>query len=211
MSTSFGDDTEAFEAALNFLNEYDDDDVNDSTILPWSEAIGDFSEENLGQEAPDLTLLPLELARHNEFSNTNCNLKPAVAEQQTSKKLGKKAKPKRQRPPSYNPNQARDQRRKEIGFLRGKVAEMEQDLRALQTARGATQVLTSQGEGGSGLENLSAGGVFSTTMWKDMANSQLAQRLRAERENRQLRAVLEGQIKIGKSLQKLLEASATTQ
>ncbi|KAF4319401.1 hypothetical protein BBO99_00003555 [Phytophthora kernoviae] len=47
-------------------------------------------------------------------------------------------------------------------------------------------------------------------VWKEMASHQLEQRLKSERENRQLKLVLEGQIKIAKSLEKLLQARATT-
>ncbi|EGZ08857.1 hypothetical protein PHYSODRAFT_524263 [Phytophthora sojae] len=150
MSLDLVEDSEAFEAALHFVDEYveaeqqhDDDDDDAALTL-----------------ALDGLPSPNELAL---------------------------------RPLNYNPNRARDEQRKELLYLREKVVEMEQELKALQSTLSTSS------------------GFRAPDVWKDMASHQLEQRLKSERENRRLKAVLEGQIKIGKSLAKLLEATSTTE
>ncbi|RLN71895.1 hypothetical protein BBJ28_00019032 [Nothophytophthora sp. Chile5] len=118
---------------------------------------------------------------------------------------------------SYNPNRARQQERKELLYLREKVVDMEQKLSALQkTRRGTASSASKSGadaENEEDLSELSTSAVVRQDpgVWKEMASHQLEQRLKSERENRRLKLVLEGQIKIAKSLEKLLEAHATTQ
>eukprot|EP00644_Phytophthora_capsici_P016968 jgi/Phyca11/574157/estExt2_Genewise1.C_PHYCAscaffold_590232 len=87
-------------------------------------------------------------------------------------------------------NRVRDQERRELLYLREKVADMQQKLQALEKTRQEEEE--------------------APAVWKEMASHQLEQRLKSERENRQLKMVLEGQIKIAKSLEKLLQARATT-
>ncbi|ETI41502.1 hypothetical protein F443_13273 [Phytophthora nicotianae P1569] len=65
---------------------------------------------------------------------------------------------------------------------------------------------------GNGMSNAKGGDIEEATqaVWKDMAISQLEQRLRSERHNRRLKSAVENQLKIAKRLERLLEAHITT-
>ncbi|KAG1691752.1 hypothetical protein DVH05_026126 [Phytophthora capsici] len=102
-------------------------------------------------------------------------------------------------------NRVRDQERRELLYLREKVADMQQKLQALEKTR--VPMLTAEAKGSKQEEQEEE---EAPAVWKEMASHQLEQRLKSERENRQLKMVLEGQIKIAKSLEKLLQARATT-
>jgi hypothetical protein len=121
---------------------------------------------------------------------------------------------------TYNPNRARDEEKKELTYLRTKVVEMEQKLKAMQDAQRAKQAVvagSSRGfpqaivEAGNQEEDhsLSTSSDCARNVWKEMASHQLEQRLQSERENRHLKATLEAQIKIARSLEKLLQSRAT--
>lgn len=135
---------------------------------------------------------------------------------QPAKRSKKKAASK---PRTYNPNRARDEEKKELTYLRTKVIEMEQKLRAMQDAQRAKQATVPDPshrfpqaitESGNYQEqSLSTSSDCARNVWKEMASHQLEQRLQSERENRHLKATLEAQIKIAKSLEKLLQSRAT--
>eukprot|EP00644_Phytophthora_capsici_P016967 jgi/Phyca11/554202/estExt2_Genewise1Plus.C_PHYCAscaffold_590217 len=130
-----------------------------------------------------------------------------------AKRKLKPATPKQKKTLNYNPNRAREQQRKELLYLREKVEEMEQELKALQGTR-RQKALTNVRVNDNNPEQEEVAmspGFQAPGIWKEMASHQLEQGLNSERENRRLKAVLEGQIKIGKSLAKLLEATSTTQ
>uniref|UniRef100_H3HCC2 M96 mating-specific protein family n=1 Tax=Phytophthora ramorum TaxID=164328 RepID=H3HCC2_PHYRM len=90
---------------------------------------------------------------------------------------------------------------------RNRVADMQQKLQALQKTRCAAAAITEKAHEEKKLQQQEE---EAPAVWKEMASHQLEQRLKSERENRQLKLVLEGQIKIAKSLEKLLQARATT-
>ncbi|KAE9291523.1 hypothetical protein PF008_g25308 [Phytophthora fragariae] len=88
---------------------------------------------------------------------------------------------------------------------------MEQELTALQGTRRPKAFSEVEGDEADAGGVTASSGFRAPDVWKEMASHQLEQRLKSERENRRLKAVLEGQIKIGKNLAKLLEATSTTQ
>lgn len=137
---------------------------------------------------------------------------------------------------NYNPNRARDERRQELIYLRQKVREMEEQLaevKASQPGGGSAahrlgqkrplpataepthdrstivrSACTGNVKGGAG-NNTDATQYFVPKVWEDMCARQLEQRVKAERENIRLKLILEGQIKIAKSMEKLLKKRET--
>eukprot|EP00644_Phytophthora_capsici_P011775 jgi/Phyca11/123283/e_gw1.50.177.1 len=75
-----------------------------------------------------------------------------------------------------NPNRARDERKHELAYLRNKVEQMELELETMLPR-----------------------------VWEKMCARQLERRVKAERENARLKMVLEGQIKIAKSMEQILK------
>lgn len=127
----------------------------------------------------------------------------------------------------YNSNKARDERREELLYLRRKVVELEASLAELrqeppQHLLGAKVV----GDGGSliaasqrierrarmGLDakNNNRAVVATMDVWQEIASRQYEHRMKAERENIRLKLVLESQLKIAKSLEKLLKKTSST-
>eukprot|EP00644_Phytophthora_capsici_P011449 jgi/Phyca11/570443/estExt2_Genewise1.C_PHYCAscaffold_370217 len=104
---------------------------------------------------------------------------------------------------NYNPNRAREQQRKELVYLREKVVEMEQELKALQT-------MTTEGVNGNNPQREEVTLFQAPGIWKEMATHQLDERLKSERENRRLKSLLGRQIKIDQTLAKLLETKLFT-
>ncbi|KAG7375121.1 hypothetical protein PHYPSEUDO_003653, partial [Phytophthora pseudosyringae] len=205
MSLNLVEDPEAFEAALHFVDEY----------AASSESAASAEPPNDDDAALALALDSLPSPTELALAATEPDAVEAVpAAKTTAKTTTKKiSKPKRQL--NYNPNRAREQQRKELLYLREKVVEMEQELNALQGSRRPKSLTEVEMEGNKnqeeGREVVVSSGFKAPEVWKEMAGHQLEQRLKSERENRRLKAVLEGQIKIGKSLAKLLEATSTTQ
>ncbi|GMF43353.1 unnamed protein product [Phytophthora fragariaefolia] len=107
-------------------------------------------------------------------------------------------------------NRVRDQERRELLYLREKVADMQQKLQALQKTRVPALTAAVMQEPKREKQQQQQLEEEAPAVWKEMASHQLEQRLKSERENRQLKLVLEGQIKIARSLEKLLQARATT-
>lgn len=132
-----------------------------------------------------------------------------------------------------NSNKARDERKLELLYLRQKVQDMEQQLRTLQASRlpagrkrvrdaGARSAAGEEAGGGAGpvapRALVARGSSFLSSheeaalalhadqpqVWKAMCLRQIQHRAKAERENVRLKRVLEGQIKIAKSMEKLL-------
>lgn len=206
------EDSETFEAALHFVDEYVEADA----------AATSFEQRDDDDAALALALdglpSPTELALVETLMPEAAKAAPVVktsAKKQTNRSA-KTAASKPKKLLTYNPNRAREQQRKELLYLREKVEEMEQELKALQGTRhpktSAQLEAHESGErGGRELSAAQSSGFQAPDVWKEMASHQLEQRLTSERENRRLKAVLEGQIKIGKSLAKLLEATSTTQ
>lgn len=138
----------------------------------------------------------------------------------------------RRKPLNYNPNKARDERREELIYLRGKVQELETQLDDIKQKRPritasalAPTLATSSSSSSSmyaGFTMANATGMGSDAtkveaeplqqqqlvvagVWQDIATRQCEGRIKAERENIRLKIILENQIKIAKSLEKLLK------
>ncbi|GMF28388.1 unnamed protein product [Phytophthora lilii] len=96
--------------------------------------------------------------------------------------------------------------REELLYLRVKVKEMESSLAQLKS-REARSRLPSGGStqlAVNGKPN-SEGASLLASVWESLANRQYKDRERAEQENRKLKSTLEGQIKLAKCLEKILE------
>ncbi|KAE8985249.1 hypothetical protein PR003_g23052 [Phytophthora rubi] len=198
MSLNLVDDSEAFEAALHFVDEY----------VEAERGNGDDAALSL---ALDGLPSPTELALVDAAEVAPVSQSSSKKQSKRTKKSPKSTASKPNRPLSYNPNRAREQQRKELLYLREKVVEMEQELTALQGTRRPKTFSEVEGDEADAGGVTASSGFRAPDVWKEMASHQLEQRLKSERENRRLKAVLEGQIKIGKSLAKLLEATSTTQ
>lgn len=189
MAIALEDDSDAFTAALCFVDEFMGAGTDEAALSVALEG---------------LPPLPELKPRRNSDCSSRSAPKKRKQEQLVPRKAVNKA-PKTSR--SSTRNRVRDQERRELLYLREKVADMQQKLQALEKTRTPMLVhsLKEEEKDDSGKEDEEAPAV-----WKEMASHQLEQRLKSERENRQLKMVLEGQIKIAKSLEKLLQARATT-
>ncbi|KAH7459592.1 hypothetical protein PRIC1_012673 [Phytophthora ramorum] len=91
--------------------------------------------------------------------------------------------------------------REELLYLRVKVQEMESSLAELKSNEGhgsSTQLAC------NGKQKAERPSLLSS-VWESLANRQYKDRERAEQENRKLKSTLEGQIKLAKCLEKILE------
>ncbi|KAE9017413.1 hypothetical protein PR003_g16270 [Phytophthora rubi] len=195
MALRFEDEDAAFTAALCFVDEF--------MTAGTDEAALSLALEGLPGTSPTDT--SAALAR---VAATGIKLPAKKRKGEDKDKTSAKAcKTSR----SSTRNRVRDQERRELLYLREKVADMQQKLQALQKTRvpaltaGKQRKMETEEQPQQQEEDEEAPAV-----WKEMASHQLEQRLKSERENRQLKVVLEGQIKIAKSLEKLLQARATT-
>lgn len=128
----------------------------------------------------------------------------------------------------YNSNRARDERKNELIYLRSKVREMEDELNGLRntTARSATvssdqtrvkskhaQTLRGAADAVRILTRdwVASACVSHSSIWKAAASRQYAERHKAELENMRLKMVLEAQIKVAKSLQRLIRKQLNMQ
>ncbi|KAG1712908.1 hypothetical protein DVH05_000642 [Phytophthora capsici] len=84
----------------------------------------------------------------------------------------------------------------ELKFLRGKVVELEEELRKLQLGFSTSPPIDGEPVP---LDNIMP------SVWTSMAGRQLKDRMRAERENQELRRMLQDQLKIAKGLEDTLK------
>ncbi|RLN94831.1 hypothetical protein BBJ28_00026088 [Nothophytophthora sp. Chile5] len=203
MAIALEDDSEAFAAALGFVDEYmaADDACEDEMVL--SQALeGLPSASELALAEPDARPAKVVTKKRRKSDGTSATAA-----------LG--ALPKAKNTRRCTRNRVRDQERQELLYLREKVTDMTQKLDALQKTRHSQALVleperVQEGEDGHEDSESALVDCQAPEVWKEMAGHQLDQRLKAERENRRLKAVLEGQLKIAKSLEKLLQARATT-
>lgn len=131
----------------------------------------------------------------------------------------------------YNSNRARDERKNELIYLRSKVREMEDELDALRsTTAGSATAVSGEREqtrvkskhahtlrGAADAVRIltrdwvASARVSHSSIWKAAASRQYAERHKAELENMRLKMVLEAQIKVAKSLQRLLRKQLNMQ
>ncbi|KAE9002297.1 hypothetical protein PR003_g19255 [Phytophthora rubi] len=113
-----------------------------------------------------------------------------------------------------DPNRARNERKLEIAYLREKVGQLEMALQSLPGQ--LTSVVTanrngSEASGDGDRTPTSSKEVQVSSIWEGFAARQRGRREKAERENVRLKIVLEGQIKVAKSLESLLLKRAQQQ
>ncbi|KAG7378719.1 hypothetical protein PHYPSEUDO_009739 [Phytophthora pseudosyringae] len=116
-----------------------------------------------------------------------------------------------------NPNRARNERKNELAYLRNKVVQMETELGELHRHHriGSRSALTTQTAAEKSKESVltltGTNGTDIPPFWRDMATRQKLRREKAERENARLKLVLEGQIKLARSMELLLQKRARQQ
>ncbi|KAG7395774.1 hypothetical protein PHYBOEH_003209 [Phytophthora boehmeriae] len=94
--------------------------------------------------------------------------------------------------------------REELLYLRVKVKEMESSLQQLKEKETQNPAKNSPNSSPSNGQP-AAGKSLLASVWESLANRQYKDRERAEQENRKLKSTLEGQIKLAKCLEKILE------
>ncbi|GMF27945.1 unnamed protein product [Phytophthora lilii] len=132
----------------------------------------------------------------------------AVAAKPTTKANGSQKKPYvRKKPLGYNPNKARDERKLELLYLRKKVVDMEMELQRLHEIKGSKTVSPAAIDEAKPTSLSASHGADDSVprVWEKMCARQLERRVKAERENARLKMVLEGQIKIAKSMEQILK------
>lgn len=130
----------------------------------------------------------------------------------------------------YNSNRARDERKNELIYLRSKVREMEDELDGLRNTTAGSAAVSGEREqtrvkskhahtlrGAADAVRIltrdwvASARVSHSSIWKAAASRQYAERHKAELENMRLKLVLEAQIKVAKSLQRLLRKQLNMQ
>lgn len=190
------EDDEVLDFALSFLDEFE------PLVTARDEGIIDT----------------LSTAHLHDESRDHFNSVEAVKEgaQTPSAQAGSMRNPK---PGKLNPNRARDEQRKELLYLRKKVTSMEQQLQELKQAGDSSSTLESKARlltDKPSVARLTRGGRIRATtgpqfVWEEIACRQYAERHKAELENLNLKLMLEGQIKVAKSLEGILKKRSTTQ
>lgn len=132
----------------------------------------------------------------------------------------------RTRASDFKPNRARNERKNELIYLRGKVLEMETQLEALKTndgGRAGVAALASVESIITGPATMMLNGSVLSRgrlakpkqpckfVWQQIASRQMDARHKAEVENVRLKTMLEGQIKVAKGLERLLEKRSNAQ
>ncbi|TYZ67865.1 hypothetical protein PybrP1_012612, partial [[Pythium] brassicae (nom. inval.)] len=122
------------------------------------------------------------------------------------------------KPLTWDPNKARNERKGELIFLRKRVAHLEAKLRRLEagtataTPSGATRALgvtqTSSPPPARTPPTLLALASPIAGLWEDISHRQCQERLRSERENVRLKLALERQLRIARTLDKIVHKKA---
>ncbi|KAG7395239.1 hypothetical protein PHYBOEH_004013 [Phytophthora boehmeriae] len=134
------------------------------------------------------------------------NAGPAGMDAQERQVTRTKEPKKIKRRPQANPNRARDQRKHELAYLRIKVQQMERELDTLRQRQSDVVLLK---DDASAITTIAGEGAPS--IWKDIAIRQEKKREESERENAKLKLLLEGQVKLARSMETLLEKRAKQQ
>lgn len=130
---------------------------------------------------------------------------PQILSVATLKGKGRQAKQTRRRPLGYNPNRAREERRREVHALRATTAELESQLAAIRGVRGEQGNLSNFSPGRLNNYGGSSGGI-AESVWKAVATHQFAKRLASTRENQHLRTAVRRNVKTIERLDKLLRS-----
>ncbi|KAG2803708.1 hypothetical protein PC111_g18574 [Phytophthora cactorum] len=210
----------AFDASLSFVEEYVAETFSSAEIPALASSPATFSSSTsrfsdatpsdfcepvadpTAKLAETLAMVPLPIADQGNYAAY-----VGLKESQSTTKKRISAKP---RKPQANPNRVRNELRFELAFLREKAAQLEQELSSLQqklqaisTALAArertpTVILVPHGDSTQEVE-----------AWKGIAGRQRKRRESAQRENSQLRIIVEKQRKIAVDLTALLRKRVT--
>ncbi|KAG1710522.1 hypothetical protein DVH05_013248 [Phytophthora capsici] len=193
------DDMRAFEATLNFVEEY----ATESSDIP---SLVDSSDASSSLAFRLSDALPSELLA-DDTSSTSLTVPLTMAEQhfnptETHFHVGTSRIPdtkqrKTNRRPQANPNRVRNELRFELAYLHEKVAQLEQELKALQV-KPRVEML-----GEKPHSQLSSSPQV-ICAWKGVAGRQRQRKEDAERENSRLRIIVERQRKVAVDLSQLL-------
>lgn len=200
-------DDESLQAVVSFLEDLDRLEGVELTAL----------EAYATQMQPiEPTIDPLALAAPN---------RETALVQANNRRSGKQRKP-RTRASDFKPNRARNERKNELIYLRGKVKEMESQLEALKKNEGGRASVAALASVESLITGpatmmlngsvLSRGRLPKSKLpckfvWQQIASRQMDARHKAEVENVRLKTMLEGQIKVAKELERLLEKQSNAQ
>jgi len=136
-------------------------------------------------------------------SSANVSTPPQVTayEFAASKEQKQRRKPGRKKGNGPSPgkmrNPSRERLQNELAYLRGKVVELEGELKAVKIGKRSMLTLTS-----SRSEELDDGAA--SRVWRRIAQRQAQGRNEAEAENRRLKGVLEGQLQLAQRLEQVL-------
>ncbi|GAB9475999.1 hypothetical protein Gpo141_00013074 [Globisporangium polare] len=151
--------------------------------------------------------LPVHLRQFRPVQPKTKKVVPAAA---STTKNGKK-------PITWDPNKARNERKGELMYLRKQVVDLQHQLDNIKTKKPrlatssqvhpcppSSQQIAPRARSTSSQPNSAVANV-----WKAVADRQREERVKSERENIRLKLVLEGQLKIAKSLEEMLNKTIT--
>lgn len=227
------DEPETLEAALSFLDAFELPNDPDFHVQTINQAY----DEPVAEPSVILALPPAEKPTDVfVFGGTIAQGTASPSQMQLAAKALANVSNKgqtRPRPRDFNPNRARDERREELLYLRTKVVEMESQLEELKKCSDSSKKISRPASCSSivtaGIikplpSSAASRRVFdssvpllrgriqpSGSIWEDVAVRQYAERQKAELENIRLRTLLEGQIKVAKGLERLLNKRSNNQ
>ncbi|KAG1710523.1 hypothetical protein DVH05_013249 [Phytophthora capsici] len=183
------DDTDVFQAALSFLDEYSLGNADPPVAAPAVKS----EHHHVFNGGPSFSLDCREASTMVPFNMQNlvtgaCSSLPLRLP--SNEEVLPKAKAKKA---TTNPNRVRDEAQYELAFLRGKVAELELQLQNLQLNAKPSGKLTVPRQL-----------VQMPKVWKEMASRQRRRRDAAQRENVRLRLIVERKRKMATGLSALL-------
>ncbi|POM60867.1 M96 mating-specific protein family [Phytophthora palmivora] len=210
----------AFEAVLHFVEDFSEDETSSAAPLLDGSINREFSTTN-GPEMPsngapnfDHTKSVI-MSSKQSVTQPNCNgtaPRPVSEVVKARRRAADNARKRMLRKAGVygDPNRARNERRLEIAYLREKVGHLETELQTLQERKGGANVAVLATQHKT-ITSTNSSEVQGSSIWKGFASRQKTRREKAERENVRLKLVLEGQIKVAKSLESLLQKRAQQQ
>ncbi|GAB9476000.1 hypothetical protein Gpo141_00013075 [Globisporangium polare] len=214
MAPSGDDEQGGLEAALLVLDEYMTSEWPEAATHEENEQLSELSDNRATTPppAPSQTKAP-----RRRRSKSQGFKEPGLANAYSSKDASGK------KPVTWDPNKARNERKGELIYLRKRVADLELKLERLKqpsehgsprtpiedtnnSGSDATALLLSSSELTAECVGRHAHGV--SCMWRGVAHRQCQERLKSERENVRLKLVLEKQLKIAKTLDKIVTKKA---
>lgn len=210
MSLLLSEDEDSLGHVLSFLDQ-----------LGYGEAAGDAQEAALFAQAALLLDGQPNKASEGEQDPTRPLRIGTAQEQSTAENDGATTKRttqrQRQRPSDFNPNRVREERKREIMYLRNKVIEMDRQLQELKLAgRSSSKTVHLNHRLDGSAPQLYALRVAPKPMsfscvWEEVASRQSAERHKSELENLRLKTILYGQMRLSRALEKLLYKRSNTQ